>query len=274
VHIGGGEPFLNFEKLLKVCESARRSRVSIDYIETNGSWHADERSSSEKLQRLLEAGVDCLLVSLDPFHNEFVPYEKIKGLLGCCKKNGMGTFLWHSKFEPIVAQLDEGSAHSLPEYERLFGDGFVESVANAYGLGYNGRALRILEKIAKEKKPGEHFLKENSCKSQIASPHHFHVDYNGDFIPPSCNGFRANVFELCGEGLDGEKYKYFTAVAKGGLGSFYAEAQKLGFVPCEKGYVSKCAFCFDMKKFICEAALTGEGSEPPDVGPAGFFAES
>jgi len=210
---------------------------------------------------------------VDPFHNEFVPYRKIRGLKNCCQKNGMGTFVWQSKFERLVSQMDENATHGLPEYEAAFGKGFMKSVAESYGLGYNGRALGILEKIEKDRYPAEHFTKGDSCRSQIASLRHFHIDPNGDLIPPSCNGFRANVFEMCGEGLDSDKYRYFTAVANGGLDLFLKEAQALGFVPKNEGYVSKCALCFDMKKFVFEAVREKTGEGPPDIGPAGFFQE-
>ena len=35
VHIGGGEPFMNFEGLCNLIEALNRHNVGIDYIETN-----------------------------------------------------------------------------------------------------------------------------------------------------------------------------------------------------------------------------------------------
>jgi len=186
----------------------------------------------------------------------------------------MDTFIWQSQFERIVQQMDESKTHSLSEYENKFGKNFIKSVAQNYGLGYNGRALRILEKIAGQKQPYDDFLRDNQCGGRITSKHHFHVDLDGNFIPPSCNGFRANIFDLCGDGLDGEKYIYFTSVAENGLSELFKKARELGFVPKNGGYSSKCALCFDMKKYICENIITKTGSEPADIGPAGFYEES
>ena len=183
VHIGGGEPFINFEGLLEVCLSAQKNNVSIDYIETNASWFTDEAAVSLKLKKLKSAGADCLLISLDPFHNEFVPYSKIKNLLKCCGKNNFGTFLWQSKFERLVRRLDENKTHTLAEYTEKFGPDFIKNTAETYGLGYNGRALRIL--AGSPKQNAEYFLGLNDkCADSLRSLHHFHVDLNGDFIPP------------------------------------------------------------------------------------------
>ena len=276
VHIGGGEPLMNFDKLLEVCKSALNHGVSIDYIETNASWFTDDNSVSEKLQKLKSAGVDCLLISLDPFHNEFVPYIKIKNLIKCCRKNNMDIFIWQSRFERIVGQMDENKTHSLLEYENIYGDDFVKKIAESYGLGYNGRALRILERFSKNKKSCEELIKEAgmSCGNAIKSLRHFHVDYEGNLIPPSCNGFRANIFDLCVEGLDSVKYPYFTAIINGGLEALFKKAEALGFVPKKEGYVSKCALCFALKKHICEDIKSQTGNEPADIGPIGFYEES
>ena len=272
VHIGGGEPFMSFEGLLGVCESAQRNRVSIDYIETNASWYTDGTDVSQKLKKLRAAGIDCLLISVDPFHNEFVPYVKVKNLLKCCEKNNIGTFLWQSKFERIVRRFNENTTHALGEYTEKLGADFIKSAADAYGIGYNGRALRILDG------PGysaEHFLNSSGpsdrCAGKLGSLHHFHVDLNGDFIPPGCIGFKINIFDLCGagsEGLNEAKYANFLSVVNGGFGSFYERAADSGFRPDPNGYVSKCSLCLDIKRYILEK------ESPYDIGPAGFFEES
>ncbi|MCL2775943.1 MAG: radical SAM protein [Oscillospiraceae bacterium] len=276
VHIGGGEPFMDFDRLLEVCKSAVKNKVSVDYIETNASWFTNDYTVSEKLKKLTDAGVDCLLISIDPFHNEFIPYARVKSLIKCCDKNGMGTFLWQAKYERVIRKLDENETHSLDEYISKFGNDFIEATADNYGLNFNGRALRIIENSQKFPRYSyEHFLlNESRCSDIIKSLQHFHVDLNGDLIPPSCNGFRANIFDLCGKGLDGEKYINFMSVINGGLNMLYKTAQDIGFIPANDGYASKCAFCFDMKKYIYDSLMLKDGTEPCDIGPAGFFEES
>jgi len=274
VHIGGGEPFMNFDALIEVCKSALRHRVAVDYIETNASWYTDDKNVSQKLDALRDAGVDCLLISLDPFHNEFIPYAKVSDLLKCCRKNNFGTFVWQSKFERIVSKLDESTTHSLEEYTSKLGADFVKSIADAYGIGYNGRALRILDaphNPTSPKHPAGYFLDtRDTCANKLGSLSHCHIDLNGDFIPPGCIGFKVNLFDLCGDGLDenGEKYANFLSVVSHGFDEFYKRALSLGFQPNSNGYVSKCKLCFDIKQYMHEKYA------PCDIGPAGFFEES
>ncbi|MDR2931558.1 MAG: radical SAM protein, partial [Oscillospiraceae bacterium] len=50
VHIGGGEPFLNFEGLLDLLEVLCRAGIPVDYIETNGYWSGDEAEVKSRLR--------------------------------------------------------------------------------------------------------------------------------------------------------------------------------------------------------------------------------
>jgi hypothetical protein len=166
-----------------------------------------------------------------------------------------------------VRRLDENKTHALDEYTEKLGADFIENIAEAYGLGYNGRALRILDKS--KKYSAEYLLNLNDrCSGSVRSLHHFHVDLNGDFIPPGCIGFKVNIFDLCGGGLDEEKYANYLAAAENGLSGLYERAVNSGFKPDSAGYVSKCGLCFALKKYISDR------HEPCDIGPAGFFEES
>jgi len=73
VHIGGGEPLLRPEKLAAVLEIADALGVSAEYVETNSSWFKELDSATARLRRLHNQGLNTLLVSISPFHNELIP---------------------------------------------------------------------------------------------------------------------------------------------------------------------------------------------------------
>ncbi|MHC4871403.1 MAG: 4Fe-4S cluster-binding domain-containing protein, partial [Planctomycetota bacterium] len=39
VHIGGGEPLLDFGEIYRILEILKEERINIEYIETNSSWY-------------------------------------------------------------------------------------------------------------------------------------------------------------------------------------------------------------------------------------------
>ena len=73
IHIGGGEPFINFSSLCTVIRALSRNGIEVDYIETNGFWCSDEKFVRDRLMKLKELGVTTIMVSADPFHLEYVP---------------------------------------------------------------------------------------------------------------------------------------------------------------------------------------------------------
>ena len=68
VHIGGGEPFIDFGGLLKLVRTAKQYGIRIDYIETNAYWVDDDTSTKKRLGELLAVGTDTFCISVDPYH--------------------------------------------------------------------------------------------------------------------------------------------------------------------------------------------------------------
>ena len=92
VHIGGGEPFLNLDGLKMVLEEARSARVNIEYVETNSSWFKVRETAIEILSSLRKRGLSTLLISMSPFHNEHIPFFKVKGVIEACKEANISIF--------------------------------------------------------------------------------------------------------------------------------------------------------------------------------------
>ena len=70
VHIGGGEPFLDFDGLITLVQIVTNAGIAVEYVETNAFWATDEHLIEQHLQALLRAGAHTLCISLDPFHAE------------------------------------------------------------------------------------------------------------------------------------------------------------------------------------------------------------
>lgn len=76
LHFTGGEPFLNFDLLLKVTEMAHKLKIPSTFVETNCFWCIDDETTRKKLTRLKDAGLHGILVSVNPFILEYVPFER------------------------------------------------------------------------------------------------------------------------------------------------------------------------------------------------------
>ena len=56
-------------------------------------------------------------LSICAFHNEFIPFKNVTGLLSACRKTGMNVFPWVEEFIHDIERFSRESKHSLAEYE-------------------------------------------------------------------------------------------------------------------------------------------------------------
>lgn len=75
VHIAGGEAMLYWNTLKEVILLAERRGVSPHFIETNCSFAGDDALVRERFAFLKDHGVMGILISADPYHQEFVTPE-------------------------------------------------------------------------------------------------------------------------------------------------------------------------------------------------------
>lgn len=248
VHIGGGEPFLNVDGLEQVLITAKEENMQIEYVETNSSWHRDEDSTVNVLQRLKGAGLRTLLISMSPFHNEHIPFGKVKGVIGACKKTGVSVFPWIQEFYPELATFDENEKHSLAEFREKFGEDYIKNIPMRYWIHYGGRAVQTYKEIY-PLKPMEEILNSSTGCNELTDTSHFHADLFGNYIPGLCSGISIQMKDL-GEPLNENEYPVITMLYNGGVKSLLEEASaRYGFSPDRK-YLNKCHLCFDIRKFM------------------------
>nr|MDO8079362.1 radical SAM protein [Candidatus Freyarchaeota archaeon] len=76
LHFTGGEPFLNFDLLVKAVGMAHGLGIPSLFVETNSFWCANDWGTRDKFARLRDSGLDGLLISVNPFILEQVPFER------------------------------------------------------------------------------------------------------------------------------------------------------------------------------------------------------
>ena len=265
VHIGGGEPLLRPERIYPVLESARRNRIAIDYIETNASWFKDEASAIEVLKEIMDRGVHQLLISIDPYHNEYIPFYKIKGLMMACSKANMGVFPWLMEFWDDLDSFDHSRPHSLEEYGRLFGQSYLRRLPGRYGIGYKGRALKTYRDTFKRESFDSIMKKSRGC-SLLSGIYHSHIDLYGNFVPQSCPGLSIKLRDLF-EGADPKSYPIFHRLNTEGIRALVELAtEEYGFKP-KSEYAGQCDLCYDVRNYL----VLEKGLDLPDLQPAGHY---
>lgn len=250
VHIGGGEPFINFMALCMLIKALNEFGIGIDYIETNAFWCRDEKAAREKLKMLKALGVSTIMVSVDPFHIEFVPLELPLKLCGLLNELGFEYFIWQQKFLKRLSALDITVTHTKDELMEALGEDYIVQTAAEYGLGINGRALCFADSIY-PKRPYEYWATDEECPS-LTHPHHCHIDLYGRAIPSRCTGIFAEARDYLETNIPKDRYPVFASLLESGTKGLYEYAKSKGFIAAKNGYPTRCAFCYDMRRYLYE----------------------
>jgi hypothetical protein len=263
VHIGGGEPFLNPGGLITLIKVIIDSGLQLDYIETNAAWMTgDDDRNRQILSDVVKVGGDCIMVSADPFHVEFIPFWKPLALIRLLRQTGTQHFIWQERYLPLLQKLDPQKTYDSKALEAIFGYDVTGKCALEYGMSFNGRALNLLRKYGK-KKPAKVLMEE--CP-ELYNTSHFHVDYFGRYIMPGCTGMGI-LIEDVGKELDPAKYPVMSRLFNGGVSELLSYAQKLGYSLESDGYYSKCELCFHIRKYL----ISVNRESHPDLTPGDYY---
>lgn len=268
VHVGGGEPLLSPETVALILKAVRDAGLSVEYVETNSSWFTGKGKAVEVLTRLKTAGLEALLVSISPFHNAHIPFNRVRGVLKACDQVGIRTLPWISGFLADLSALDTDRVHSLEAFGTHFGETYLAEVMQRYWLHPGGRALDLY-RATMPLKPTDEILAQNpaSCYRDLADTSHFHVDLYGNYIPGLCAGLVIDFGDI-GRSLSIDKYPLLALLAGAGIQGLLAfAADEHGFVTADSGYVNKCDLCNDIRRYLCAEA----GATYPELGPAGYY---
>lgn len=249
IHIGGGEPLLNPSGVYSVLKIAKNLGINIDYIETNSSWFKDLSSACEILQKIYHLGCYTLLISISPFHNEYIPFYKVKGVINACHNIGISVFPWVQSFVSDLNSFDDKTTHDLDEYVTKFGKDYIKNIPNRYWISLGGRALETFSKYNTSIKLDDLLEKSAGCL-ELAQVSHFHIDLFGNYIPGLCAGLSIQAEDILNE-ITKEKYPIISYLYSDGIkGLFNFAKEKFNYKPLKQSYFSKCELCYEIRKYL------------------------
>jgi hypothetical protein len=271
VHIGGGEPLLKPDKLEKILAISADAGVAVEYVETNASWFKDIESATAILSNLRRKGLRTLLVSISPFHNEFISFSRTKGVMAAARRAGMGVFPWIDDFAADLSRLDPDKTHSIEEFKQIFGDDYLSRVLARYWIHMGGRALNTFRPALSNRSP-QQILQDNpgGCARELGDTTHFHVDLFSNYIPGLCTGLSISTEDL-GSPLSEKKYPVITTLAHSGIRGIFEFAKiTFGYAPKRNGYINKCDLCTEIRAFFVHHHFGGTS----ELNPREFYSDS
>ncbi len=255
LHIGGGEPFLDFDLTLKIVELCVENRVPLQYVETNASWCDSDDKTAKMLTELRDSGLPALLISASPFHNEFIPFEDTERAVRIAMDifGEYNVIVYTNYYYQQLSQFDKTKKLPFNRYINTTGrEKAAQDFVREYHLIPCGRAITRLGYLY-ERKPASVFFNQN-CQPEFQNPNHIHIDPAGNYIPSFCAGISLGNARDLGKiykGIDLQKFPILEILSTQGVeGLLKFGKDQFNYVERPAGYIAKCDLCQDIRQLI------------------------
>lgn len=256
VHLSGGEPFGRWDLLLEVCTRARQEGLGgPEKIETNAFWATDAVEVRRRTETLDKLGMGKLVISADPYHQQFVPIERPR-LAARTAEEVLGSERVQVRWRDWLAEGFDTDKLS-PQRRREVFDNWAASGRDRF----NGRSAFSLAPSQQLKGP-EEFVDLN-CKEALLRSKHVHITADGGVIPGTCAGIVLGHAEKESIGsiwrrlnADYADRPIVGRLVAGGPVTLMSEARRMGFEPAA-GYASPCHLCRALRQFLYDSGAAG-----------------
>jgi len=250
LHFTGGEPFLNFDLLLDSVRVADRLNIPSTFVETNCFWCVSDEDTREKLKALKEAGLKGILISVNPFIIEYVPFERVERAVRISKEVFGGNVIIYQ--EIYYRQLEKtGVRNTISFNQYLKKDGWTLYYSELLPMG---RACYELKHLF-IKHPARAFFHE-SCMPELTRNWHVHIDNYFNYMTGYCGGISLGdarkLDALTREGVSLEDRPVLRALTTGIRSLYEFAVKEFNYKENEEGYISKCHLCIDIRRHIVQ----------------------
>lgn len=247
IHFTGGEPFLNFNLLIEVTKIAHELNIPSVFVETNCFWAKDDNSVREKFKALKKAGLMGILVSVNPFLLDQIPFERTERATRIGREFFcVNVIVYQQFFYEQFKNLKLKGTLPLEDYLKLY-----SNTINYIELLPMGRTCYALEDLF-VKYPAKRFF-GISCADELTRNWHVHIDNYYNYIPGFCSGISlgdARDMNSILNGIDLKNRPILRALATDIKNLYDFGTAEFNYKEIEEGYISKCHLCFDIRKFI------------------------
>ncbi len=275
IHIGGGEPFGRWAALIELARRAHAGGLGpLQTVETNAYWASDANIVRRRLSALDAAGMERLTISADPYHQQFVPIDRVR-LAARVGEEVLGAERVRIRWRDWAQDGFDTADLSEPERRQVFAE-YARRGRDRLG----GRAAVQLAGNLQLRAAAD--FADYSCAGPLLRSQHVHVDGEGVLCPGTCAGIvlaRATDSESVGRIWRALAARFADSndshprgadvlglLATGGPTALARTAAELGYRTRAEGYAAKCHLCWDVRRWLFE-----RGTFKGQLGPAAAY---
>ncbi len=254
LHFTGGEPGLNFDLLCTAIDMAERLRIPSTFLETNAIWCTEDATTVDKLAELHRRGLKGIMISVNPFYAEFVPFARTERCLRASLDIfGQNTIVYQGEYYKRFKQWKFHDRVPFEDYLKLERSTDLFQNVEFFISGRTPYALPDLLDLHFSRYPAAR-LCAVPCAPPFLREWHNHFDNYGNYMPGFCGGLSfgdcRHLDQLLEAGIDTEKTPVLGYIAQDDFAGMLDFARQRGYEESAQGYFSKCHFCVDIRKHL------------------------
>ena len=248
----GGEPLLFPEVVCAIHHAAKEQGIGIREIITNAGYPRSETEFKKVAKRLAESGITHATVSVDSFHQEYIPVSTVEHNVQSLVDAGISVF-WNPSWVGSMTDKNPWNDRTWAILDQLsYLPVLPVTESNGNTIEPKGNALNYLSEYLLPRIPNpEGRCEDVPYSSRLDQITSISVEPNGDisvcleiFIG---NANQNKVTDIL-QGYDPYKTAELEAILLGGLSGLTEFARSKGVEPDPEGYYSICHKCVDIRR--------------------------
>jgi MoaA/NifB/PqqE/SkfB family radical SAM enzyme len=247
----GGEPMLYLEIVCAIHKEAMRTGIPVREVITNGFWSTKTEKIREMAANLVNSGVNEVAVSIDCFHQEFIPLTIVKNAAESLIEAGMARVSWNPCW--VVSEGDDNVYNRKTKIilEELKSLGIECGEGNR--VQPEGRAVVWLKDYMPPKKVPKGKCGDMPYTEALGSIHTVCVEPDGRIAV--CkefhigNALETDIIDII-ESYDPFKILEARAIVENGMEGLMSWAKEKGVEPDAEGYYGICDLCTSVRRRV------------------------
>jgi hypothetical protein len=250
--------------ILSTVWMARELGIPSLFVETNCAWCRDETMTRDRLAQLKAAGLHGILISVNPFYTEHVPFARTEHCIQISYESlGRNVFIYQAEHYRRFRRMGVRGKLPLERYLEYTDSGLTGQVE----MFLMGRAARQLRPFSPARPARAYF--HEPCRPAFLRNWHNRFDNYGNLVAGYCGGISLGnwleIERLVEDGIDAQAHPVLSILVTEDMEALLRFAIARGYQRREDGYVSKCDLCLDMRLY-----LVGQGNYA-ELSPVAFY---
>lgn len=246
----GGEPMLFPSRAMAIFEKAHQLRIpKIDML-TNGVWGKSQHRAAKLAMQLKDAGLNVLGVSVDAFHQQFIPLEYVRNAGVASVRAGIEQVTWNVAVVESINGENEYDMRTAEILKKLEPTGIDAHIHRVIPVGRAATNLR--RHLQRESLQGP-CIGDSLIENVLTDPQCITIEPSGEvnicWSLTVGNAKKKPLSQILRE-YDWRKDLIIRTLVEEGPIGLVKDARRQGFRFQRHQYLNKCHLCIEVRKAL------------------------